>query len=66
MSAAVEFPERLSMVAACREELILFWRRRMLDWESEVTRIVVVAAGSALAFLAWKSVITWRWPEFSP
>jgi hypothetical protein len=59
MSAAVEFTEGLSTVAACREELILFKRRRMLDWKSQATRIVVVAAGSALVFLAWKSVITW-------
>jgi len=59
MSAAVEFPGRLSRVAAIREELILFKRRRMLDWKSQVTKIAVVATGSALVFLAWKSVVSW-------
>ena len=59
MSAAVEFPARLSTVAALREELILFKRRRMLDWKSQVTKIAVVATGSALVFLAWKSVVSW-------
>ena len=55
----VELPERLALAAALREEVILFARRRMLDWKSQVTRVVVIASGSALLFLAWKSVITW-------
>jgi hypothetical protein len=46
-------------VAALREELVLFKRRRMLDWKSQVTKIAVVATGSALVFLAWKSVVSW-------
>ena len=56
---AVGFPERISMAATLREELILFKRRRMLDWKSQVTGIIVVAAGSAMIFLAWKSVVAW-------
>jgi len=59
MSAAVEFPERPSVLAAGREALVLFKRRRMLDWKAQVTRIAVVAGGSAMIFLAWKSVISW-------
>ena len=54
-----ESTERLSAVAALRGKLTLFRRRRMLDWKSQVTRIIVVAAGSAMTFLAWKWVITW-------
>jgi hypothetical protein len=55
----VEFPERLSVVAVCREELILFTRRRMLDWKSQLTKVVAIATGSALIFVAWKSLVTW-------
>ena len=57
--AAVEMPACRSVAEVCREELVLFARRRMLDWKSQATRIAVVGAGSALVFLAWKSVITW-------
>jgi hypothetical protein len=56
---AVELPERRSFVENCREEVVLFTRRRMLDWKSQVTRVVVIATGSALIFVAWKSVTTW-------
>jgi len=55
----VELPERPTLIAAVREEVNLFTRRRMLDWKSQVTRVVVVASGSALIFIAWKSIITW-------
>jgi len=55
----VELPERLSVVAVCREELILFTRRRMLDWKSQVTKLVAIAIGSVLVFAAWKSLVTW-------
>jgi len=56
---AISFPERSSVVAICREELMLFTRRRMLDWKAQLTRAVVVGGGSALVFVAWKSVISW-------
>jgi hypothetical protein len=55
----VELPERSSVTAAFREEVILFTRRRMLDWKSQLVRVVVIATGSALIFVAWRSVITW-------
>jgi len=55
----VEYPERLSVVETCREELVLFTRRRMLDWKSQVTKTVAIATGSALIFIAWKSLVTW-------
>jgi hypothetical protein len=55
----VELPERLSFAATVREEVILFTRRRMLDWKAQLTRVAVVASGSALIFLGWKSVISW-------
>jgi len=58
-SVTVELPERLSVVAVCREELILFTRRRMLDWKSQVTKLVAIAIGSVLVFVAWKSLVTW-------
>jgi hypothetical protein len=58
-SVPVEFLGPLSPVAFCREELILFTRRRMLDWKSQATNAAVIAAGSALIFLAWKSLVTW-------
>jgi hypothetical protein len=56
---AVELPERRSFVEDCREELVLFTRRRMLDWKSQLTRAAVILGGSALVFAAWKSVIGW-------
>jgi hypothetical protein len=31
----------------------------MLDWKAQVTRVVVVAGGSALIFMVWKSLISW-------
>ena len=55
----VALPERRSFVGNCREEMVLFARRRALDWQSQITRAVVVLGGSALLFMAWKSVIGW-------
>jgi hypothetical protein len=31
----------------------------MLDWKAQLTRAAVVLGGSALVFVAWKSVISW-------
>jgi hypothetical protein len=56
---AIELPERLSLPALLHEKIVLFSRRRMLDWKSQLTRLVVVISGSALIFLAWKSLISW-------
>src|SRR4051812_21804345 len=55
----LEVPERRSRAAACREKLVLFTRRRMLDWRSQATRLIVVGGGSVLVFMAWKSLISW-------
>jgi hypothetical protein len=55
----IELSERLSLAAACREEVVLFTRRRMLDWKAQTARFIVVAVGSALTFVAWKSLVSW-------
>jgi len=49
----------LSTREQVQEHFVLFARRRMLDWKMQATRLVVVLAGSALVFSAWKSVVIW-------
>ena len=41
------------------EHLVLFARRRTLDWKMQATRAAVILGGSALVFTAWKSVVVW-------
>jgi len=56
---AFEFPTELSLRERVREQVVLFARRRMLDWKIQATRLVVVLGGSLLVFSAWKSLVTW-------
>ena len=54
-----EFPAELSLREHVHEEVVLFARRRMLDWKIQTTRIIVVVGGSLLVFSAWKSLVSW-------
>jgi hypothetical protein len=56
---ALDPASELSIREQVHEHLVLFARRRMLDWKMPATRSVVVLGGSALVFTAWKGVMTW-------
>jgi len=49
----------LSIHEQVQEHLVLFARRRMLDWKMQATRLVVILGGSVLVFTAWKSLVVW-------
>lgn len=57
--AALDPASELSIREQVHEHLVLFARRRMLDWKMQATRLVVVLGGSTLVFAAWKSTIIW-------
>jgi len=57
--SVAEFPTELSLGERVREKVVLFARRRMLDWKIQATRTVVVFGGSLMVFGAWKSLVTW-------
>jgi len=56
---ALDPASELSIREQVQEHLVLFARRRMLDWKMQATRIAVVLSGSVLVFTAWKSLVTW-------
>ena len=49
----------LSIREQVHEHLVLFARRRMLDWKMQATRATAILCGSALVFTAWKSLVVW-------
>jgi hypothetical protein len=56
---ALDPASELSIREQVQEHLVLFARRRLLDWKMQATRMVVVLSGSMLVFTAWKSLVTW-------
>jgi hypothetical protein len=56
---ALDPASELSIREQVNEHLVLFARRRMLDWKMQATRLVVILGGSVLVFSAWKSIVIW-------
>ena len=56
---ALDPASELSIREQVNEHLVLFARRRMLDWKMQATRLVIIVGGSILVFSAWQSVVIW-------